>query len=302
MIIDAHQHTFWHGKDDKALIADMDEQGIDVAWLLTWEIPSTEDAVSYHDVFNPAHTRSDGTHPGMPLSDMLAAKRHFPDRFVLGYCPSTIESDAAARFEAAYKIHGVRVCGEWKLRMLIDDPRSLELFRKAGELNCPVVTHLDVPYLPDPDTGEPTYQPEWYGGTVENLERALKACPDTIFFGHGPGFWREISGDADKSPEMYPRGPLVPGGRLGEIFADNPNLYGDLSAGSARFALMRDPKYARVFLCRYADRILFARDYYGGDLHDFLKTLELPQEVQDKIYFQNALALVGTVFLPTGEN
>ncbi len=294
MIIDSHQHTFWHGKDDNALIADMDEQGIDVAWLLTWEIPDTEDAVSYHPALNPAHTRSDGTHPGIPLSDMLLAKRHFPNRFVLGYCPSTIQPDAAARFEAAYKMYGVRVCGEWKLRMLIDDPRSLELFRKAGELKCPVVIHLDVPYLPDAKTGEPVYQPVWYGGTVANLERALKACPDTIILGHGPGFWREISGDADIRSETYPQGSLVPGGRIDSMFVNNPNLYGDLSAGSAMYALKRDPKYAREFICRYADRILFARDYYGGDLYEFLKTLDLPQDVQDKIYFQNARTLVGS--------
>ena len=37
MIIDAHQHVFWHGRDDAGLIADMDEQGIDKAWALTWE-------------------------------------------------------------------------------------------------------------------------------------------------------------------------------------------------------------------------------------------------------------------------
>ena len=31
MIIDAHQHVFWHGRDDAGLISDMDEQGIDKA-------------------------------------------------------------------------------------------------------------------------------------------------------------------------------------------------------------------------------------------------------------------------------
>ncbi len=295
MIIDTHQHAFWHGKDDNALIANMDEQGIDVAWLLTWEIPPTEDAPFFHHVLNPAYMRPDGTHPGLPFCDMLMAKRHYPDRFILGYCPSTVQRDATACFEAAYHMYGVRVCGEWKLRMLIDDPRSIELFRKAGELKCPVVIHLDVPYLPDVKTGRPQYQPQWYGGTVLNLERALEACPDTIFVGHAPGFWRELSGDANTNPDIYPRETLVEGGRLPGLFDRYPNLYADLSAGSALFAIKRDSKYTREFLCRYADRVLFARDYYDNNLHDFLQTLDLPRDVQDKIYFQNALRLVGPV-------
>ena len=38
-IIDSHQHVFWHNRDDKGLVQDMDEHGIETAWLLTWEIP-----------------------------------------------------------------------------------------------------------------------------------------------------------------------------------------------------------------------------------------------------------------------
>src|SRR5690606_33409841 len=130
----------------------------------------------------------------------------YPDRFVLGYCPNPIHPEATHMFQAAYNIHGVRVCGEWKFRMHFDDPRCLNLFRKAGELGCPVVLHLDVPYQPNED-GQSIYQPSWYGGTVANLERALQACPETNFIGHAPGFWREISGDADQMASSYPEVP-----------------------------------------------------------------------------------------------
>ena len=34
--VDAHQHPFWHFRDDRGLVRDMDEQGIACAWLLTW--------------------------------------------------------------------------------------------------------------------------------------------------------------------------------------------------------------------------------------------------------------------------
>src|ERR1019366_1369017 len=105
--------VFWHGRDDAGLIADMYEQGIDRAWLLSWEVPPAEDESQYHGVLNPAHVRTDGTHPGIPLSDLLLARGRYAERFVLGYCPSPTLPSAPKLFEAAHRIHGVRVCGEW---------------------------------------------------------------------------------------------------------------------------------------------------------------------------------------------
>lgn len=291
MLIDTHQHVFWHGRDDAGLVADMDENNVDVSWLLSWEIPPEEDAPGYHNVLNPLHKRHDGTHAGIPLSDLILTRDRYPARFVVGYCPHPCKGDAPALFEAAYKILGVRVCGEWKFRVPFDDPRCLNLFRKAGEFKCPVVLHLDVPYLPNKE-GKLVYQQSWYGGTVANLERALQACPDTIFIGHAPGFWREISGDADQSGDAYPKGPVTPGGKLYPLFDKYPNLWADLSAGSARFALSRDPENAKKFLARYQDRILFGRDYYGDDLRKFLDSLSLPADVWRKISHENALKLV----------
>jgi predicted TIM-barrel fold metal-dependent hydrolase len=291
MIIDSHQHVFWHKRDDKGLIADMDEHGIDVAWLLSWEIAPEEDAVSYHGALNPCNLRGDGTHAGIVLADLITARDRYPDRFVLSYCPHPLMGDAPKLLEAAHYIHGAKVCAEWKFRLLFDDPRCLNLYRKAGELNMPVVLHLDVPYLKD-DEGNSRYCPNWYGGTVANLERALKACPDTIFIGHAPGFWREISDDADAQTASYPSGPITGDGRLYNLFDENPNLWADLSAGSALRALKRDSENAVQFITRYQDRLLFARDIYGQDLDSFLQTLDLSEEVTNKLYGENALRLV----------
>jgi predicted TIM-barrel fold metal-dependent hydrolase len=292
VMIDTHQHVFWHGRNDADLVADMDAFGIQQAWLLSWEVAPSEDERSYHGVLNPLHVRPDGTHAGIPLPDLLLTRDRYPDRFVVGYCPHPLLPEAPRLLEAAYHIHRVRVCGEWKFRVLFDDPRCLELYRKAGQLRCPVVLHLDVPYLPDPETARPIYQRNWYGGTVANLERALASCPETTFIGHAPGFWREISGDADTDPKAYPAGPIREGGRLLPLFGSYSNLYADLSAGSALGALKRDPGHARDFLCRFADRLLFGRDYYGGDLLEFLQSLDLPSSVQEQIYYRNAQRLL----------
>lgn len=302
MIIDAHQHVFWHGRNDADLVADMDEQGIDQAWLLTVEIPVGQDPPGTRLAeSNPALVHPGGVLHGIVLAQLLEAHNRYPERFVLGYCPNPQEGDAPGLFEVAYHMHRVRVCGEWKLRMLIDDPRCLELFRKAGELSCPVVLHLDAPYLLDPQSGNPTYQPRWYGGTIDNLERALQACPETNFIGHAPAFWRHISGDADQDPAPYPAGPVMAGGRIYELFDQYPNLYADLSAGSGLRALKRDREHGRAFIERFADRLLFARDYYGGELLNFLRTLDLPGPVQEKVYHGNAQKLVklGDLSKPT---
>jgi predicted TIM-barrel fold metal-dependent hydrolase len=291
--IDTHQHAFWHGRDDKGLVRDMDDHGIDLAWLLTWEIPqhSTHPATleGYAKVLNPARMRPDGTHPGIVLEDLLAAHRNHPGRFILGYCPDPLLPSAPQLFESACDMYGVRVCGEWKFRIPFDDPRCLELFRAAGRRQAPVVLHLDVPHLP-PVNGN--YTPLWYGGTVDNLERALQACPDTRFIGHAPGFWRELYDDSDQCAKIYPDGPAGGPGRLEKLFAAYPNLSADLSAGSALRALRRDPSRSTDFLERYRNRLLFARDFYGTDLHEFLSTLQLGEEAERLIYRENALELV----------
>lgn len=296
MIIDSHQHVFWHGRNDADLVADMEEHGIDQAWLLTWEIPVDQELPgTYHGVLNPTHVRPDGTHRGIVLDDLLKARDRFPDRFVLGYCPDPLVGDASELFEAAYHMHRVRVCGEWKFRMLFDDPRCLELFRKAGELGCPVVLHLGVPYLMSAESGQLILQQNWYGGTVDNLERALQACPQTNFVGHAPGFWRHISGDADQDPSAYSTSAVTEGGRLYDLFDLYPNLYADLSAGSGLKALKRDPVHSRIFVERFADQLLFGRDYYGSELLHFLQSLDLTESVQQKIYCGNAQNLVSPV-------
>lgn len=289
--IDSHQHVFWHGRDDAGLIADMDAHHIEKAWLLTWEEPESETGGSYGHVVDPRNKGVGGDGAAIPLSAVIEACRRYPERFVAGYCPHPLDPQAVGKLEAAVRIFNVRVLGEWKFSVLFDDPRCLELFRAAGRLGLPVVLHLDVPYLP-PSGGKYVGHYRWKGGTVANLERALVACPETVFIGHAPGFWREMTGNADQYGDVYLKSPRVPGGRLPALFDQYPNLYADLSAGSALRALGADTAYAREFILRYQDRLLFGRDYYGGELIEFLQRLDLPAEVWRKIGRVNAERLL----------
>jgi predicted TIM-barrel fold metal-dependent hydrolase len=290
-IIDSHQHAYWLGKDPDDLVADMDRHGIALAWLLTWEIMSAEDREGDHASLNSANVRPDGTYRGITLEDTLFARDRHPKRLIAGFAPHPEAGNAVRRFEEAVRHEGVRVCGEWKCRMPMDDARCLELFRKAGDLACPVVFHLEPPELPGPG-GKRVKQDYWSGGNVPNLEATLRSCPKTTFIGHAQGFWREISGGADKEPGVYPEGPVVPGGRLYALLERYDNLYADLSAGSAFNALSRDPGHARSFLDRFSGRLLFGRDDHTTRTLDLLTGIDLPADKLAAILFGNAERLV----------
>jgi len=289
-IVDSHQHVCWHHRNARGLVDDLDQHGIDYAWLLSW-LPDPGNAQSSSRTLNPINVRLDGTQDGITLRDIVDTKQAWPDRFVVGYCPNPRWPEAPDMLRSAYHMHGARVCAEWKFHLLFDDPRCLEVFKVAGELKMPVVLHLDVPYLKN-EAGRMGYQPGWFGGTIDNLERALLACPETIFIGHAPGFWREISADAGECTEQYPSSKVVMTGKLYGLFEKHTNLYADLSAGSGLTALKRDPEHAPGFVRKFADRLLFGRDYYGGDLLKFLRSLDLEDDVIEKLYWRNAESLV----------
>lgn len=283
MIIDAHNHPDWHGHNLDRFLQNMAQYNIDKTWLLTWECPPDE--------YDPEHNHTslrDGWGP-IPFSRGLRYTEHAPDRFVLGYAPDPRRADAIDRLGAAIEIHGVRLYGELKLRMMYDNPDALRMFRFCGEKGLPVTVHIDYEF----DTGSKYPRPNWwYGGGIEAFERAVRACPGTTFIGHGPGFWAHISNDDLYDQVPYPTGKVVPGGKLPQMFRQYPNLYADLSAGSGLNALTRDSPFAREFLLEFQDRLLYGRDCFDNRMQEFLNSLGLPQETLTKIYAGNALRLV----------
>jgi len=284
-IIDAHSHVSYYGHSIHDAVRNMDALGIERAWLLTWEGPEREFVAGAERVLSPNLV-------GMPFDDVVRAVDFYPDRFVPAWAVDPRRPDAIDRLRAAVDTVGVRVYGELKLRLMYDDLDMLAMFRACGELGLPVIFHLEIE-LPNPGGeqvgGGP--RPYWYGGDFDVVERFVAKCPDTTFIGHAPGFWRHLSGDADRR-EMYPRGPLVPGGRLEPLLDRFPNLWCDLSAPSALTALSRDPAHAREFIMRRQDRVLFGRDFWDDAHLHFLASLDLPHDVLVKVLSGNALRLV----------
>ncbi|HNX15021.1 MAG TPA: amidohydrolase family protein [Oscillospiraceae bacterium] len=283
MRIDDHNHADWYGYNFDRFIANMDERGIDMTWILSWECPDEE--------FDPRTLHVFSHKPGVgpiPFENCLAYKLKAPDRFVLGYAPDPRKPCAIDRLEAAKALYDVRVYGEIKLRMMYDNFDAIRMFRYCGKQGMPVLVHIDYEF----DNGGYPYPNWWYGGGIDALERAVGKCPETNFLGHAPGFWAHISGDDQYNKVPYPTGKVLPGGKLIEMLDKYPNLYCDMSAGSGANSLDRDHEFARQFLITYQDRVLYGRDYFDNRHQEVLATLNLPQEVLDKIYYKNALKLV----------
>ncbi|MFA4044293.1 MAG: hypothetical protein HZRFUVUK_001079 [Candidatus Fervidibacterota bacterium] len=283
MLIDAHQHVNWLGHDVRKLIADMDEVGIDMCWLLTWECDKEEMTDADARVIFSPHSH------GMPLADVVEASRLYPERIIPFYAPHPKKRNALSQLRQAVEMFGIRGCGEFKFRVRFDDPDAVAIFNLCGELSLPVLFHIDVP-LP---RGKPMKEWQaWYCYDIDAVESVLKMLPNVNFIGHGPGFWREISGDADSANEVYPKGKVVPGGKLIRLLAEYPNLYADISAASGYNALTRDIEHARKFLIEFQDKVLFGRDFFGVKHIELLRQLDLPKEAFEKITYKNALKLV----------
>ena len=270
-VIDAHNHPRWIGYDGARIIEDMDAAGIERAWLLSWEIPERELDTHYYATLSP-------TGVGIPFRDVIDVAERYPGRFIPGTTTDPRDPRALQRLKADFDNYRY------------DDPDAIRLFQYCGELGLPVVFHLDVTF---PRNGVPSDWQWWYGGGIENMEAPLRLCPHTRFLGHAPGFWREISADADQEPQAYPTGkPIVGRGRILEYLDKFPNLNCDLSGGSGHTALSRDLNFTRKFLIDYQDRVFFGRDEFNNKLYDLLVSLNLPDAVLAKILAGNALRLV----------
>lgn len=286
MIIDAHNHADWCGHNLYKFIENMDRYHIDKTWLLSWECPEDEYDPAYNNRVNLDASENLGP---ISFARCLSYAERCPDRFILGYAPDPRKANAIDKLKSAVDLYDVKVYGELKLRMMLDNPDAIRMYRVCGELGLPVTVHIDYEFNRKSSYPRPNY---WYGGGIDAFERAIAKCPETNFLGHAPGFWSHISGDDLYDKDPYPRTPVVPGGKLIQMLESYPNLYCDWSAGSGCNAMKRDPEFARKFLLTYQDRILYARDYFDNGHQEFLQTMDLPQEVLDKIYYKNAMKLI----------
>ena len=263
---DVHCHVRWQEWDIDEWAQHFASIGIDRVWALGWECWWRRMRGEYE----------------LPTSDVEEAAQRYPDLFVPFCCIDPRDADFDDRFDRYVEL-GFRGFGEMKLRLCIDNWDCKRVYARCAEVGWPILFHVDVCL----ELGG-----MWYMADVSRLEAILREFPDTNFVGHGPGWWREVSGDADEAPDAYPKGPVTPGGRLPRMLREYDNLYADLSAGSGYNALTRDPDFGRDFAIEFCDKLMYGTDNNDTKHLELLRGWELPPEVFDAIMEENARKLV----------
>jgi len=236
---------------------------------------------------------------GLPFGTNRANRKiceKYPDRYAWMCTLKPCSPEAVYDRLKLYKDQGAIGVGELTVNRRLDDPFLQALFAAAEKLEMPVTVHMS------PEVG-------YSYGVVDDpglplLEEVLKKYPRLILLGHSQTFWIEMSGDAPADKEarnQWGDGPIVPGGRVPELFEKYPNLHGDLSANSGSRAIMRDPEFGLAFLEKYADRLFFATDMVntsmefplGRWLDEQVAAGKLSRETYEKICWGNAQRLFG---------
>ena len=236
---------------------------------------------------------------GLPFGTNKANReicQQFPDRYARMCAVDPKGKEPVYDRLARFKAQGAIGVGELTTNRRLDDPFLQALFAAAERLELPVTIHMS------PEVG-------YSYGVVDEpglplLEEVLQKYPKLKLLGHSQTFWIEMSADAPKDKEgrnSWGDGPIVPGGRVPELFEKYPNLYGDLSANSGSRAIMRDPEFGLAFLEAYADRLFFATDMVNKDmvfplgawLDEMLAAGKLREETYEKIVRGNARRIFG---------
>ena len=126
------------------------------------------------------------------------------------------------------KAEGAIAFGEhYGVGLMFDDPKNLMLYEACEKVGLPVMFHIDQ----NKNMVEPG---------MERVDRVLKMFPNCKVIAHAY-WWRQLQ-HADRQLQ------------------EHPNLYADMSGHVVVQVLNRDRKFAREFLIRNQDKILWATD------------------------------------------
>jgi predicted TIM-barrel fold metal-dependent hydrolase len=210
-----------------------------------------------------------------------------------------------------FKNLGMTVKDSAGRRVPTDDPRIDPVWEKCGALGIPVLIH----------SGEPAsfFQPQdrFNERWLELKQFPRRARPP----GEYPS-WESLMAEQHRLFAKHPKTKFIDahlgwmGGdlaRLGKLLDELPNVYTEIGAVLAE--LGRQPRFAREWLARYQDRVMFGKDTWAPEeyrvyfrvletadeyfdyyrrRHAFWKMygLELPDEVLKKLYYRNALRVI----------
>lgn len=213
-----------------------------------------------------------------------------------------------------YKNLGLTAKDSKGKRIAVNDPRLDAVWAKCGELGIPVLIHTGEPFqfwLPRDSRNErwlelkqkpgryrnPKKFPSWEA-VIQEQHYIFKKHKNTKFINAHLGW---MGNDLN---------------RLGKLLDECPNVYTEIGAVLAE--LGRQPRFARKWLTKYQDRVMFGKDtwkpkeyavyfrvletedeyfdyYRKRHAHWKMYGLNLSDQVLKKLYYKNALKVIPNI-------
>lgn len=303
-VIDYHNHL--DSLDPKDVLRIMDSCGIEKIVNITMQ--TGVEALSTMERFHTADARRFATIAWMDWSGV--EREDFARRSCERLEQFVLRGASGIKF---WKDLGLSLRDAAGELLRIDDERLAPIFDKAAELGVPVMFHTADPdafFLPLDECNERYEElaahPDWSFFGAERSKAELLEQRDRVFARHPKTMF--VAAHLAESGENL--------ARVAKLLETHPNVYVDISARASE--LGRQPYSAREFFLHFADRIVFGSDLLPDPdmyrlYYRFLETadeyfeypshasrqgrwniygLNLPEDVLEKVYRQNALRLL----------
>jgi predicted TIM-barrel fold metal-dependent hydrolase len=255
-------------------------------------------------------------------------KGHYKNRFVVfanidftniddpGYskrAASQLERDVdnGAQGLKIFKNFGMDLKDTKGHRIHVDDPRFDEVFENCARLKIPVLIHTAEPWSFFQPMDQ--YNERW----LELKTHPGRARPPEKY----PS-WEILMGEQHNLFARHPNTVFIAAhlgwlgnnlAELGRLLDRLPNVNTEIAA--VLYELGRQPRFAREWLIKYQDRVMFGKDAWNAqEYHTYFRVLEtsdeyfdyyrkyhafwqmygldLPDEVLKKLYYKNALRII----------
>jgi predicted TIM-barrel fold metal-dependent hydrolase len=274
-IIDIHQHLGYSGRPDAALVAHQQAIGATTTILLPAGRLATRPS-THGGVANGLQAQVLGNEASYQF---VRAHRN---RFLFG-ANDVPDLDGATREIERYLKRGAVVIAEQKFGVECDSSEMQAIYALARAHDVPVLMH---------------WQFKMYNYGFERFHKMLEKFPQVKFIGHAQTWWANIDREHSDQTVMYPAGAVTPGGLTDRYLSDYPNMYGDLAARSGLNALTRDEDFARDFVTRHRDKLLFGSDCddrdgggpkcLGAQIVAAIRRVAADRQIERKLLYENA--------------
>jgi predicted TIM-barrel fold metal-dependent hydrolase len=277
-IVDIHQHTDYQGLTTAQLVAHQRAMGITTTILLPAGHPVNYGSTHY-GVSNGLQAKVTPNEAAYKLA------RQFPNEFLFGANEVPDVPGAVQEIEKYLKL-GAPVIGELKFNIECDAPEMQKIYELAQAYEVPVIMH---------------WQHKMFNWGFERFHKMLEKYPKVNFLGHAQTWWANIDKNHTDQNILYPKSKVTPGGITDRLLQDYPNMYADMSAGSALGALTRDEEHAREFLKRHQDKLIYGSDCadtagqgeacQGAMMIAAIRRLSPTKKIERKLLYENARKL-----------